>query len=302
MRLTVVLAWASCCLTLTSAWPDSYNAWAADLQPGWMIQSYQVGGKTCHCKIPSNETISTTVAVTTAAPTTTAPTTAAPTTTAPTTAAPTTAAPTTAAPSTAAPTTAAPSTAAPTTAAPTTAAPTTAAPTTAAPTTAAPTTAAPSTAAPTTSAPTTAAPTTAAPTTAAPTTVDVGACTMDVTVTAATDLYWTSPGFPSNYPDDITCTLTVTIPADMPMGLVTLKPMAGSDIYATTGCSSDRMTYTTSIGSSAISCGSNLDEISESTIFDGPKTFSLTFTSSSSDGGKTSTGFSYHIRGFDLMG
>lgn len=48
------------------------------------------------------------------------------------------------------------------------------------------------------------------------------------------------------------------------------------------------------------SCGSNLDEISESTIFDGPKTFSLTFTSSSSDGGKTSTGFSYHIRGLVL--
>nr|XP_027230929.1 keratin-associated protein 4-3-like [Penaeus vannamei] len=158
------------------------------------------------------------------------------------------------------------------------------------------------TAAPTTAAPTTAAPTTAAPTTAAPTTVDVGACTMDVTVTAATDLYWTSPGFPSNYPDDITCTLTVTIPADLPMGLVTVTPMAGSAIYTTPGCSSDKMTYTSSMGATAISCGSNLDEVSEGAVFDGPKTFTLTFTSSSSDGGKTSSGFRYHIRGFDLMG
>ncbi|XP_042888297.1 mucin-5AC-like [Penaeus japonicus] len=301
MRVTIAAAWAVCCLGLTAAWSDSYNTWAADLQPGWAIQSYQVAGRVCHCKVPSNETTS---ASATTASITVAQTTAAPTTAGLTTAVPTTAAPTTAAPTTAGPTTAVPTTAAPSTAAPTTAAPTTAVPTTAAPTTAAPTTAAPTTAAPTTAVPTTAEPTTAEPTRSiSDTTADVGACTMDVTVSAATDLYWNSPGFPtSNYPDDITCTLTVTIPADMPMGMVTVKPMPGSEIYTSYKCSSDKMTYSSGIGATTIFCGSNLNDVAESTAFNGPKTFSLTFTSSSADGGKTAAGFSYHIRGYDLMG
>ncbi|XP_068721808.1 threonine-rich protein-like [Montipora capricornis] len=134
---------------------------------------------------------------------------------------------TTDAPTTIGVTTAGPTTAGPTTAGPTTAGSTTAGPTTAAPTTAAPTTGQPTTVR-TTEPQTTTAPATTVQTTMSPTTTPTVAPTTPLNcdqILVDRQGQFSSPNFPGNYPNGVTCTFVIFLPVNdvLNIQLLTLR-------------------------------------------------------------------------------
>jgi len=119
------------------------------------------------------------------------------------------------------------------------------------------------------------------------------------------EMYWTSPLYDgvTHYPyNDYVCTLTITIPAAYMMFMVNMELMEPSHIYETNACSGDNLLFTPSTGAVVTSCGDiESHSWTETTIFDGPKTFSFTWTSVAADGG-TDVGFKIKISGHNLMG
>ncbi|CAL4069340.1 unnamed protein product, partial [Meganyctiphanes norvegica] len=113
-------------------------------------------------------------------------------------------------------------------------------------------------------------------------------CNQEVTMSADMEMYWT----PSMYDgvndyshDDYTCTLKLTIPATYMMFMANMELMTPSLIYETIGCKGDNLVYTASSGNAVCICGTVSGKSwSESTFFDGPKSFSFTWTSVAADG------------------
>jgi len=207
--------------------------------------------------------------------------------------------PTSQPPTTQPPTTQPPTTQPPTTQPSTTQPPTTQPPTTRPPTTQPPTTQPPTTQPPTTQPPTTQPPTTKPTTTTTPAPID---CDTEIVVHHRSEDEWTTPNYPENYPDGVICTLTVTIPASMPMGLATVTMVGPSVIAPVSGCGVDHLLYTSSQGRQARYCGPLSGALTtEMTLMDAPKSFTFTFTSSSADGGLTDMGLKLRITGIDQM-
>ncbi|CAL4157465.1 unnamed protein product, partial [Meganyctiphanes norvegica] len=107
----------------------------------------------------------------------------------------------------------------------------------------------------------------------------------------------------THYSDmDYECTLLVTMPGNYDMYVVTATFENPSLIFETRGCKGDRLTYTPSAGGpNNFYCG-DISETSfkEMTVFDGPKTFSLTWTSVND--GHTDVGWNITFKGFDVQG
>ncbi|CAL4148086.1 unnamed protein product, partial [Meganyctiphanes norvegica] len=122
-------------------------------------------------------------------------------------------------------------------------------------------------------------------------------CNHDLIVSGGMDETWSTPGYPGEYPEGISCTLTVMIPASPSMVLATMTLEQPSSIFVTKGCSTDNLAYTDSAGVTSRYCGDISPQTwSETTFYDGPKTFSFTFTSTASDG-NNDKGFSLRIKG-----
>ncbi|KAK7073242.1 hypothetical protein SK128_025664 [Halocaridina rubra] len=246
MRLVIVLCILTS-LTHASTWDDRYSVWQADLQPGWIIETYEYAGQRCHCKVQGNSSSYSSSSYAGPSPS------------------------------------ASSSGLNPTT---TTTLPTT---TTTTPTTTTTTTL-----------------TTTTTTTEATTTTPLPACDMDVTISHGSTNYWTTPNYPSNYPENIVCTLRVTIPASIMMGMATISLNGANSMCGTAGlgCSSrpDHLEVKDPTGMMAYFCGTLAPSQSWApmTMFDAPKTIEFKFVSSNADG-CTNKGLSFKIQGFNLM-
>ncbi|CAL4067116.1 unnamed protein product, partial [Meganyctiphanes norvegica] len=132
-------------------------------------------------------------------------------------------------------------------------------------------------------------------------------CNADLTMTAGKaiqEMYWSTPnydGVTKLASSAQTCTLKITIPATLTLFFVHMELQTPSLIYETSGCGGDNLVYTASSGTSVRICGTVSGQSwSELQIFDGPKSFSFTWTSVA-DGG-TAVGFKLMITGYDLTG
>ncbi|XP_064119117.1 uncharacterized protein LOC135224176 isoform X2 [Macrobrachium nipponense] len=126
-------------------------------------------------------------------------------------------------------------------------------------------------------------------------------CDVDLVVTPTTDMHWKSPNYPSNYPDGVTCNLTVTVPADMKYSVIKMTPSADSLVYGTPYCRHDNLQYISSLGSVSRYC-QRLQVITVISTTDVPKKFFLRFESTSADGGMTERGFDFHITAVSTYG
>ncbi|KAG7160909.1 hypothetical protein Hamer_G007685 [Homarus americanus] len=64
-------------------------------------------------------------------------------------------------------------------------------------------------------------------------------CNKDVVISHGSLDYWSTPNFPQDYPEGVTCTLTVTIPKSLQSGFAEIKVVEGGIIFKTKDCQHD---------------------------------------------------------------
>nr|XP_027230949.1 cell wall protein DAN4-like isoform X1 [Penaeus vannamei] len=284
---------------------DEYYTWAANLQPGYVIESFLKDGRVCHCKVPGNftstSTTTTTTSTTSTSTSTTTSTSSTSTSTTTSTSTSTSTSTTTSTSSTTSTSTTT-STSNATTTSNTTSTPsnTTTSNTTSTPsntttsnTTSTSSTTSTSTSTSTSTTTTTSTSTSTSTTTSTTTTTTIGTITYDCnkTIHISHDSVdtWTSPNYPDDYPEDICCVLTLITSSTSPLFMVKLTYEGQAEIYKNSKCSTDSLTFS----SGEIQCGILP---SSSYFFTGK--YTVTFKTSSADGG-TATGFNMTITGID---
>nr|XP_027230950.1 cell wall protein DAN4-like isoform X2 [Penaeus vannamei] len=252
---------------------DEYYTWAANLQPGYVIESFLKDGRVCHCKVPGNFTSTSTTTTTTSTTSTSTSTT---------TSTSSTSTSTTTSTSTSTSTSTTTSTSSTTSTSTTTS--------TSNATTTSNTTSTPSN---TTTSNTTSTPSNTTTSNTTTTTTTIGTITYDCnkTIHISHDSVdtWTSPNYPDDYPEDICCVLTLITSSTSPLFMVKLTYEGQAEIYKNSKCSTDSLTFS----SGEIQCGILP---SSSYFFTGK--YTVTFKTSSADGG-TATGFNMTITGID---
>ncbi|XP_066950638.1 uncharacterized protein [Macrobrachium rosenbergii] len=311
---------------------EKYEIWSADLPTGYKIVTNFVDGQRCHCKVPDITTVTTTTTTpestttttattttpkstttstattTTPESTTTTPVTTTTTTTPVTTTTTTTPATTTTTPATTTSTTTPASTTTTTTPATTT---TTTSTTTTTPATTTSTSTSTTTTPPTTTSSTTTTTSTPATTTTSTTTTTVaavdsgpcGACNKTITVNFATyqaygehTEYWSSPNYPSNYPDGCVCVLNINL---LERGFVLVSFNSGDAIHTATNCAYDNLIMTGDNTYQNPICDNNIDQVTDFIVKnqnDGTtQQLVAVFTSDPGDGNIVDKGFQMTI-------